>query len=150
MKITLIGSARYEKKFKELNKQLTLAGHVVYSLAVYPSDEGEKDWYTPEQKEMLDEVHLAKIDNSDAVYVICEDGELGESTTREVLYAERIGIAILCPWDRGTFSYKMSVDGNKAPVYGIIKREDGLPLRFTKTCGCGDPALVAGHALPHG
>lgn len=50
MLITLCGSARFEKEFKEINERLSLEGHVVYSLAVYPSDKPCKNWYTAEQK----------------------------------------------------------------------------------------------------
>lgn len=88
LKITLCGSARFEKEFKEWNAKLTLAGYVVYSLATYPSDHGEnKNWYTTDQKAMLDIMHLAKIDNSDAIAVLDVKDYIGESTRREVLYA---------------------------------------------------------------
>src|SRR5579863_9039742 len=88
MRITLCGSAKFENEFKEWNKKLTLAGHVVYSLACYPSDCGGKDWYNQDQKNMLDVMHLAKIDNSDAIVVINKDYYIGESTQREILYAQ--------------------------------------------------------------
>jgi hypothetical protein len=88
MKICLCGSARFEKEFHEWNKQLTLAGHVVYGLAVYPSSEGgNKDWYDSNTKVTLDLVHLAKIEESDAVVVVCPGGYVGESTTREIQWA---------------------------------------------------------------
>ena len=88
MRITLCGSARFEKEFHEWNKKLTLAGHVVYSLAVFPSQEDEKNWYTPEQKRMLDRVHFKKIENSDAILVLDVAGYIGESTAREVSHAK--------------------------------------------------------------
>lgn len=95
MKITLVGSARFESEFKRLNKGLTLNGHIVYSLAVYPSDEGEKNWYTDKEKKELDNVHLMKILNSDAIYVVSPDGYIGESTTREIVYAHSKGKLII-------------------------------------------------------
>lgn len=98
MKITLIGSARFENKFKEANRRLTLAGHVVYSLAVYPSDMSGKDWYTPEQKAMLDKVHKDKIEASDAVFLVQENGYIGESTRSEIEHARRLGKRLLCPY----------------------------------------------------
>jgi hypothetical protein len=89
MKITLCGSLKYEKEYKNLNELLTLAGHVVYTVACYPSDHNnDKDWYTSDQKFMLDVMHLAKIDNSDAIVVIDVNDYIGESTRREILYAE--------------------------------------------------------------
>lgn len=88
MKITLCGSAKFEKEFKEANKKLTLAGHVVYSLAVYPSDEGGKDWYNALEKQLLDIAHKKKIRNSDAVLLIAPGGYIGDSTKSELKYAD--------------------------------------------------------------
>jgi hypothetical protein len=88
MRITLCGSTRYEKLFHYWNEKLTLAGHVVYGLAVYPSSKQEvKDWYTEDQKTMLDLVHFAKIDNSDAIVVLNQGGYIGISTAREIKWA---------------------------------------------------------------
>lgn len=117
MKITLCGSARFEDKFKEMNERLSLAGHVVYSLAIYPSDKGgEKNWYTPEQKERLDAIHLEKIDASDGIYVIAPGGYIGESTQREIDHARKTKKKVFCAY----------------PIDG----------RATRTCsfaGCFDP-----------
>lgn len=96
MIITLCGSARFEEAFKEWNKILTLQNHCVFSLGVYPSYEGEcKDWYTPEQKLILDAVHMAKIVASDAIFVLdlpAEDTKtyIGESTRREIEFARAV------------------------------------------------------------
>lgn len=94
MKITLCGSARFEKDFHEWNERLTFQGHVVYSLAIYPSfKDGKKDWYNEDQKEMLDLIHLAKIEESDAILVIdCAASDfqseyIGSSTLREIAWA---------------------------------------------------------------
>lgn len=95
MKLALIGSARFEQDWIKVNMALTLAGHTVYSLSVFPSQanmlemesEGaEHEWYTSQQKTMLDLVHLAKIEESDAVVLINRDGYVGESTRREMLW----------------------------------------------------------------
>lgn len=88
MKITLCGSAKFEKEFKEWNKKLTLQGHVVYSLACYPSDNGGKNWYSDREKVKLDKVHKMKIDNSEAIFVVnTEDRYIGDSTKSEITYA---------------------------------------------------------------
>lgn len=89
MRITICGSAKFEDLWHFVSKVLTLDGHVVYEMAVFPSYEGEgKDWYTDDEKEVLDWVHLCKIDNSDGVVVINAGGYIGESTAREIRYAE--------------------------------------------------------------
>lgn len=87
MIITLCGSARFENEFKDMNIRLTLEGHIVHTLAQYPSDAGCKEWYTPKQKEILDEVYLRKIDNSDGILVLNVDGYIGEGCKKEILYA---------------------------------------------------------------
>ena len=128
MRITLCGSARFEKEFKEYNRRLTLAGHVVYSLAVYPSDMSGKDWYTPDQKVMLDAAHLAKIDNSDAIMIVRGD-YIGESTAREIAHALAAGKNIMCAY----------------PVVAGVPHD-----RLIRTCsfeGCFDPTSTGPCAL---
>lgn len=87
MILTLCGSARFEPYWHEANKQLGLAGHICFSLMTFPSVEGGKSWYTPEQKWSLDLAHLAKIEESDGVVMLNIDGYLGESSLRELQWA---------------------------------------------------------------
>ncbi len=125
MKLTICGSAKFEREFKEANEKLTLAGHVVYSLAVYPSDkEGKKNWYTEQQKEALDRAHKLKIDNSDAVYLIALGGYVGDSTKSEVEYAVRSGKVIYCAY----------------PIQSVFHylRQDAF-IRSCPYAGCTDP-----------
>lgn len=89
MKLTLCGSARFEKEFKKADKLLSLAGHVVYSLAVYPSDAEGKDWYTAIQKDVLDTVHKLKILNSEGIVLIAPNGYIGDSTRSELRFAKK-------------------------------------------------------------
>lgn len=92
MIITLCGSARFEQDFKNWNTKLGLQGHSVFSLSAYPSDQpAGKDWYTEEQKIMLDLVHLNKIRVSDLVLVLNRDNYVGSSTAREVKWARMLG-----------------------------------------------------------
>lgn len=88
MVVTLCGSARFERHFKRWNEVLTLCCHVVFSLAVYPSDRGGKDWYTAEQKEALDIAHKLKISASSAVAFLNVGGYMGSSTLSELRWAQ--------------------------------------------------------------
>lgn len=91
MIITLCGSARFEREFHEWNKKLTLAGHVVFGMTTYPSIEnGNKNWYTEDQKTWLDLIHYAKIMNSQGIVVINVEGYIGESTKKEIRWAKII------------------------------------------------------------
>lgn len=80
MIITLCGSARFEGIYHELNKQLTLAGHAVFSLATFPSVEGRKDWCTMAEKDALDTEHERRIRMSDAIVVINKNQYIGDAT----------------------------------------------------------------------
>jgi hypothetical protein len=94
MKLTLCGSTRFEKEFLKWQKYLTLTGHVVYSLGTYPAlteddtNEHYKANIEPSIKEGLDLVHLAKIEESEAIVVINVGGYIGESTRREIQWAK--------------------------------------------------------------
>lgn len=104
MKISLCGSLRFEESFHTWNEVLSLSGHIVYGCAVYPSRyKGLKEWYTPNEKATLDMVHLGKIANSDAIFVLNEFGYIGESTLREIRFAEMNGKGIYCleSWGKG-------------------------------------------------
>lgn len=82
--ITLCGSTRFKKEFERLNKKLTLEGNVVISVGCFGH---AGDIITQDQKEMLDDIHLQKIDMADEIFVINVDGYIGKSTSREIKYA---------------------------------------------------------------
>ena len=83
--ITLCGSTKFKKEYLEWQKKLTLEGHIVLTVGCWPHTDGDK--ISPEQKEMIDKLHLCKIDLSDEIYVINPKGYIGESTKREIDYA---------------------------------------------------------------
>jgi len=96
MRITLCGSARFERQFHDWNERLTIAGHTCYDLAVHPSfKEGNKDWYDEPTKMMLDLVHLDKIANSDAIVVLNVEDYIGFSTKREIIWARMQGKKVI-------------------------------------------------------
>lgn len=88
MKLTLCGSSRFEQQFHEWNEDLTFSGHVVYSLAVFPSTKDSRVWYTKEQKSTLDAIHYAKILNSDGIVVLNVNNYIGDSTKNEIQWAK--------------------------------------------------------------
>ena len=88
-KITLCGSTRFKKEFEAINRQLTLEGNVVYSVAFFGHADNVP--MTDAQKKLVDEVHKRKIDNSDGIFVLDVDGYIGESTRSEITYAENAG-----------------------------------------------------------
>jgi hypothetical protein len=84
MIITLCGSTRYLDEWHEWNGRLSSAGHIVFSLALFKRDLHDSDG---PQKTTLDLVHLAKIEESDAIFVLNVDDYIGESTKREIAWA---------------------------------------------------------------
>lgn len=87
--ITLCGSTKFRIAFEEWNVKLTMAGAVVLSIVI-PSHAYGFVW-TEAEKQMLDKMHLAKIDLSDEIFVLDVGGYIGESTAREIAHAQATG-----------------------------------------------------------
>ena len=85
MVITLCGSTKFKRQFEEMNRILTLEGHVVLSVGVWCHS---GDTVTKGEKRMLDRIHKLKIDMSDAIYVLNVGGYIGESTRSEIEFAK--------------------------------------------------------------
>lgn len=88
--VTLCGSTRFKEQFLETQKRLTLEGCIVISVGLF-GHSGDEEVWEPGTKEMLDAMHLQKIDMADEIFVINVGGYIGESTRREIAYAERTG-----------------------------------------------------------
>lgn len=104
MKLCLIGSSRFMDKYMEINRRLSLAGHVVYSIATRSSSvayaQDSDAPLTPDEKDTLDLVHLLKIQESDACFLITDDSKyVGDSTKREMKWAVMQDMAILSDGD---------------------------------------------------
>ena len=91
--VTLCGSTRFKEQFMEVQKRLTLEGYIVISVGMF-GHSGDEEVWKPGVKEMLDDMHLRKIDMADEIFVINVDGYIGESTRREIAYAKKKGIKI--------------------------------------------------------
>lgn len=91
--VTLCGSTRFEADFAEANQRLTLQGCVVISLGMFSlPDLPDYDWSADrlDLRGQLGRSHLHKIRMADEVYVVDPGGYLGESTRREIAYAESL------------------------------------------------------------
>lgn len=104
--ITLCGSTRFKEEFLEAQKCLTLEGNIVISVGLFGHSGDDVVW-TEGVKDMLDRQHLAKIDLADEIFVINVDGYIGDSTRREIAYAEFKGKTI-----------KYMGNSKKASIYG--------------------------------
>ena len=88
--ITLCGSTRLKEDYIRIQKELTLAGNIVISVGLF-GHQGDDEVWEEGVKEMLDEMHLAKIDMADEIFVINPGGYIGASTKREIAYASAKG-----------------------------------------------------------
>ena len=95
--ITLCGSTRFKDEFLLAQKKLTLEGNIVISIGLFGHSGDSEVWENMDEgtltktKEMLDDMHKAKIDMADEIFVINVGGYIGESTRSEINYATELG-----------------------------------------------------------
>lgn len=95
--ITLCGSTRFKEEFLSVQKQLTLDGNIVISVGLFGHSGDNEVWENMDEgtltrtKEMLDDMHKAKIDMADEIFVINVGGYIGDSTRSEIRYAKMHG-----------------------------------------------------------
>lgn len=94
--VCLIGSSRFFDAFQQAYFTETMALKIVLSLgfAVGVEEHGETVGITPDQKQALDCLHLAKVAMADEVLVLNQNGYIGISTARELVAAVRLGKVI--------------------------------------------------------
>ena len=91
--ITLCGSTRFKREFLEVQKRLSLAGNIVISVGMF-GHSGDDEVWNEGVKEMLDDMHKAKIDMADGIYIVDVNGYVGSSTKSEIEYAKASGKSI--------------------------------------------------------
>ena len=90
--VTLCGSVKFYDKMQEINEKLAIEnGYVVIGLTPRVTNRT----FTEDDKELLGKLHRAKIDLSDAIFVVNIDGYIGESTKEEIEYAKQKGKEII-------------------------------------------------------
>lgn len=94
--ICLCGSTRFTEAMLILQWELTKRGFIVLSWCALPDSyfKGEDRHHVGDQegvKEIVDEVHLRKIDLADEVHILNIGGYIGESTQNELNYAKEKG-----------------------------------------------------------
>ena len=87
--VCLCGSTKFKAEYEAANRNETLHGNIVLSVGLFGHIEGlDMD---SETKQMLDQLHLRKIDLADEIFVVNPNGYIGASTSREIAYAENAG-----------------------------------------------------------
>lgn len=96
--ITICGSSRFIDVMAVLAWEIEKSGMIALSLHLLPRWYcGDVDDHIAEAQgvaEQLDALHLRKIDMCDEVWVVCPGGYIGESTSREIAYAQALGLPV--------------------------------------------------------
>lgn len=88
--VTLCGSTRFKDEFIRAQKEWTLRGYIVLSVGLF-GHSGDNEVWSEGTKQQLDDMHKAKIEMSNAIYVINKGGYIGESTRSEIEWATELG-----------------------------------------------------------
>lgn len=97
--VCLCGSTRFWRTFQEAGLQETMAGKIVLSIGAASGTDDEHFGNLPQEeydrvKVMLDQLHMHKIELADEVLILNCGGYIGESTARELAYAQSLGKVI--------------------------------------------------------
>ena len=98
--VCLCGSTKFKPLFEEVNRRLTWSGWFVLSVGSFYHSEIDHDVKSEiiARKKRLDMLHKEKIDLSQAIVVLNQDGYIGESTKSEIYHAQNRGKKIYW-WD---------------------------------------------------
>lgn len=86
--ITLCGSTKFKEEYEEVNKELTLKGNIVLSCPIFHHSDNLT--FSDKEISLLTDIHIARIDLCDEIFVINKNGYIGQSTKEEIEYARSI------------------------------------------------------------
>lgn len=94
--VCLCGSTHFWRTFQQAGLSETMAGRIVLSIGAASGTDDEHFGNLPRDeydrvKEMLDQLHMRKIELADEVLILNVDGYIGESTARELAHARKLG-----------------------------------------------------------
>lgn len=92
--VCLCGSGRFLKTMEQIEHKETLKGKIVLTIGCNTKDVARHQSLA-KHKQMLDELHLRKIDLADEVFILNVGGYIGESTAKELEYAKSKGKKII-------------------------------------------------------
>lgn len=88
--VTICGSMKFKDKMMEVAKELEIKNKYIVIQCVYGNGK-----FSEEEQKILADLHYKKIEISDAIYVINVDGYIGNSTSKEISYAKKLGKEIM-------------------------------------------------------
>lgn len=94
--VTLCGSLKFQKEMMEVAEKMARKGFCVLT-PVFPVL--ENDPITEEQLQKMKAAHFNRIELSDAILVVNINHYIGNSTNREIEYAQKLGKEIRYVFD---------------------------------------------------
>ena len=94
--VTLCGSLKFQKEMMEVAEKMALKGFCVFN-PVFPVLENYQ--IKEEQLQKMKEAHFKRIELSDAILVVNANHYIGNSTNREIEYAQKLGKEIRYVFD---------------------------------------------------
>jgi len=88
--VCLCGSTRFKDEFIKANFLESMSGKIVLSVGWFSHVDHTIYRPTKEEKQVLDEVYLRKIEMADEVLILNVGGYIGESTGRELAHARML------------------------------------------------------------
>ncbi len=86
--VTICGSLRFFDRIQETAELLELEnGWIVFTPIPHTLDRELKS----HEKQLLGNIHKAKIDLSHAIFVVNIDGHIGDAVRKEIEYAKKLG-----------------------------------------------------------
>ncbi len=88
--VTICGSMKFKDKMMEVAKELEIKNKYIVIQCVYTTDK-----FSEEEQQILADLHYKKIEISDAIYVVNVNGYIGNSTSKEIEQAKKLGKEIM-------------------------------------------------------
>jgi len=93
--MTICGSVRFYDDMLKWACHFSKSGYVIMMPHCFQHDHFHNVSAGQDQKYMLDLLHFRKIALSEYVFIVDKDGYIGESTSREIRVAKKLGKEIL-------------------------------------------------------
>ena len=92
--ITVCGSLRFYKEMMDITEKMELEGNCML-VPIYNPSNHDKDDFSEKEFLILKEMHMERIKLSDAILVVNVNNYIGESTKKEIEYAESLNKEII-------------------------------------------------------
>lgn len=91
--ITVCGSLKFQKEMMEIAEKIGKQGNCMLT-PVYPTNIYKKD-YIDEEIKIVGQMHFERIKLADAILVVNVNNYIGNSTKKEIEFAESLGKEII-------------------------------------------------------